>query len=147
MANWPIAPGEEATGLAIDTKNHRLCIAASNKLMLMMDSTNGKIVAQVPAGAGVDSTWFDPANGYAFSSPSDGTVTIAHMDSPTKLTVVQTLKSAPGSRTMALDEATHRLYVASAKFGPPPADAPPGRGRATNIPNSMTILVYRLNGK
>ena len=147
VANWPIAPGEEASGLAIDPKNHRLFIGASNKLMLMMDSTNGKIVAQVPIGVGVDSTWFDPSTGNAFSSCSDGTVTIAHEDSPTKLTVVQTLKTAPGSRTMALDSATHRIYVASAKFGPPPSDAPPGRGRATIIPNSMTVLVYGLNGK
>ena len=68
VANWPIAPGEEAIGLAIDLKNHRLFIGASNKLMLMMDSTNGKIVGQVPIGAGVDSTWFDPQTGYAFSS-------------------------------------------------------------------------------
>ena len=147
VANWPIAPGEEATGLAIDTKNHRLFIGTSNKLLLMMDSTNGKIVAQVPAGAGVDATWFDPTTGYAFASAGDGTVTIAHEDSPTKLTVVQTLKTAQGARTMALDSATHRIYLATAKFGPPPADAPAGRGRATIIPNSMTILVYGLDGK
>ena len=60
VANWPIAPGEEATGLAIDLENHRLFIGASNKLMLMMDSTNGKMLAQVPIGAGADATWFDP---------------------------------------------------------------------------------------
>lgn len=144
VANWPIAPGEEATGLAIDLKNHRLFIGASNKLMLMMDSTNGKIVAQVPVGPGVDSTWFDPSNGYAFSSAGgDGTVTIAHEDSPTRLTVVQTLQTAPGARTMALDPATHRIYVARASYGPPAE----GRGRGAIVPGSMTVLVYGLNGK
>jgi len=147
VANWPIAPGEEASGLAIDTKTHRLFIGASNKLMLMMDSTNGKIVAQVPIGSGVDSTWFDPGTGYAFSSCGDGTTTIAHEDSPTKLTVVQTLKTGPGARTMALDPATHRLYLPTAQYGPPPANAAPGRGRATMVPNTMKILVYGLNGK
>ena len=147
VANWPIAPGEEASGLAIDTKNHRLFIGASNKLMLMMDSTNGSIVGQVPQCAGVDSTWFDPATSLAFSSCGDGTVTIAHEDSPTKLTVVQTLKTAQGARTMALDRATHRIYLAAAEYGPPPADAPPGRGRPTIIPNSMRLLVYGLDGK
>jgi YVTN family beta-propeller protein len=147
VANWPIAPGEEASGLAIDTKTHRLLIGASNKLMLMMDSTSGKIVSQVPIGPGVDSTWFDPGTGYAFSSCGDGTTTIAHEDSPTKLIVVQTLKTAPGARTMAVDPATHRLYFPTAQFGPPPADAPPGRGRATIVPNTMKILVYGLNGR
>ena len=147
VENWPIAPGEGASGLAIDTKNHRLFIGAGNKLMLMMDSTNGKVVAQVPIDAGVDSTWFDPGTGYAFSSCGSGTVTIAHEDSPAKLTVVQTLTTEQGGRTMALDPATHRIYVASAKFGPPPADAPPGRGRPTIIPNSMHINVYAMSGK
>ena len=147
VANWPIAPGEEASGLAIDTKNHRLFIGASNKLMLMMDSTNGKIVAQVPIGPNVDATWFDPGTGYAFSSSGDSTTTIAHEDSPTKLTVVQVLKTAQGARTMAVDPATHRLYFPTAKYGPPPADAPPGRGRPSILPNTMKILVYGLNGK
>jgi len=77
--------------------------------MLMMDSTNGKIVGEVPIGGGVDATWFDPGTGYAFSSCSTGTVTIAHEDAPDKLTVVQTLQTATGARTMALDPATHRI--------------------------------------
>jgi len=128
-------------------KNHRLFIGASNKLMLMMDSTTGKIVAQVPVGAGVDSTWFDPQTGYAFSSSSDSTTTIAHEDSPNQLTVVQTLKTAPGARTMALDSVTHRIYLPTAEFNPPPAGAAAGRGRATMVPNTMKILVFGLNGK
>jgi len=144
VANWPIAPGEEATGLAIDTRNHRLFIGASNNLMLMMDSTNGKIVAQVRVGAGVDSTWFDPATGNAFSSAGEGFVTIAHEDSPNQLSVVQTLTTAVGARTMALDTATLRISLAAAQYGPPPAG---GRGRGPLIPNSMTLLVYGPNGE
>jgi YVTN family beta-propeller protein len=147
VANWPIAPGEEPSGLAIDTRNHRLFIGAGNKLVLMMDATTGRILAQAPVGAGVDATWFDPGTGYVFASAGDGTVTILHEDSPTTLTVVQTLATAQGARTMALDPATHRIYVATAKYGPPPPDAPAGRGRPTMIPNSMTVLVFGLHGK
>jgi hypothetical protein len=66
-------------------------------------------------------------------------VTIAHEDSPTKLTVVQTLKTSQGARTMALDAATHRIYLAAAEYGPPSADAPAGREAPTIIPNSMKI--------
>ena len=147
VANWAIAPGEEATGLAIDLKNHRLFIGASNKLMLMMDSTNGKILAQVPIGAGADATWFDPETMYAFTSSGDGTTTIAHEDSPSKLTTIQTLKTAQGARTMTGDPATHRIYMSTAQFQPPAAGAAPGRGRPTMVPNSMKILVFGLNGK
>ena len=146
VATWPIAPGESAAGLAIDTKNHRLFIGAHNNKMLMMDSTNGKIVAEVPIAAGVDATWFDPGTGYAFSSCSTGTVTIAHMDSPDKLTVVQTLETARGARTMALDAATHRIYLAAAKYQDPPAGSP-ATARPTIIPGSMHLLIYGIDGK
>jgi DNA-binding beta-propeller fold protein YncE len=145
VARWPIAPGESAAGLAIDAKNHRLFIGAHNNKMLMMDSTNGKILADVPIGPGVDSTQFDPGTGYAFSScgGGDGSVTIAHEDSPTTLTVVQTLKTERGARTMGLDPTTHRIYVAAAKYTDPAA----GGGRAQMVPGSMHLLVYGIGGK
>ena len=146
VATWPIAPGESAAGLAIDTKSHRLFIGAHNNKMLMMDSTNGKIVAEVPLGAGVDATWFDPGTGYAFSSCSTGTVTIAHMDSPEKLTVVQTLETARGARTMALDAATHRIDLAAAKYQDPAAGSP-ATARPTIVPGSMHLLIYGIDGK
>jgi len=146
VAKWPIAPGESAAGLAIDTKNKRLFIGAHNSKMLMMDSTNGKILAEVPIGAGVDATWFDPGTGYAFSSCSTGTVTIAHEDAPDKLTVVQTLPTATGARTMALDPATHRIYLAAAKYTPPPAGSAPN-ARPVMVPGSMHLKIYGINGK
>ena len=146
VATWPIAPGESAAGLAFDPTSKRLFIGAHNSKMLMMDSTNGKIVAEVPIGAGVDSTWFDPGTGYAFSSCSTGTVTVAHMDAPDKLTVVQTLETARGARTMALDPATHRIYVAAAKYQDPPAGSP-ATARPTIIPGSMHLLIYGIDGK
>jgi DNA-binding beta-propeller fold protein YncE len=143
VKRWPIAPGESAAGLAIDMRTHRLFIGAHNKLMLMMDSTDGTIVSQVPIGAGIDSTWFDPGTGYAFSSCGDGTTTIAHLDSPTSLRVVQTVQTSVGARTMALDSVTHRIYLAAAKFEPPAADAPPNT-RPRFVPGSMHILVFGL---
>jgi DNA-binding beta-propeller fold protein YncE len=80
--------------------------------MEMIDSTNGKVVATVPIGAGVDGNAFDPATQLAFSSNGEGTVTIAHEDSLDKLAVVQTLKTQPGARTIALDTKTHNIYLA-----------------------------------
>ena len=79
---WPIAPGEEASGMAFDAEHHRLFIGCHNKLMEMIDSTNGKVITSVPIGDGVDGNAFDPATQLAFSSNGEGTVTIAHEDSP-----------------------------------------------------------------
>src|SRR6266852_7503693 len=91
---WPIAPGEAATGMAFDAATHRLFVGCDNKLMLMIDSTNGKVLYSVPVGEGVDSTWFDPQTKLAFTSNGEsGTVTVAREESPTMLRVVQTLKT------------------------------------------------------
>jgi DNA-binding beta-propeller fold protein YncE len=135
---WPIAPGEEASGMAIDVKNHRLFLGCHNQLMVMMDNTSGKVVATVPIGGGVDANTFDPGTQLAFASCGDGTTTIAKEESPDKLTVVQTLQTERGSRTMALDPTTHKIYLAAAKFEPPAE----GQRRPRMIPGTFKIMVY-----
>jgi hypothetical protein len=107
-------------------------------MMVMLDSTNGKVVAHVPIGAGVDANCFDPGTQLAFASCGDGTVTIAHEDGPDKLTVVQTLTTEKGAKTMTLDPTTHRIYLGAAKFEP----ATPGQRRPAVIPGSFRVLVY-----
>jgi hypothetical protein len=143
LSTWPVAPGEEPSGMALDGRHHRLFLGCGNKMMVMMDSTNGKVVANVPIGQGVDATKFDAATQLAFCSCGDGTVTIAHEDSPDKLTVVQTLKTEPRAKTMALDPKTHKIYLASAKFGAAP-DAPSGgkKGRPSVVLGTFKVLVY-----
>ena len=143
VSTWPIAPGEEPSGMAFDGQHHRLFLGCHNKMMVMMDSANGKVVATVPIGQGVDATKFDSGTQLAFCSCGDGTVTIAHEDSPNKLTVVQTLKTEPRARTMALDPKTHRIYLASAKFGAAPEQPSGGKkGRPSVIPGTFKVLVY-----
>jgi YVTN family beta-propeller protein len=138
VANWSVAPGDGPTGMAIDTAMHRLFVGAG-KFMVMMDTTNGKVVASVPICTGTDATWFDAGTKLAFSSCRDGHVTVARVDGPDKMTVVQTIDTATGSKTMALDAATHKIYVAAAK--PMPPDAGGGRGRG-NDPNSFHVFIY-----
>jgi YVTN family beta-propeller protein len=139
---WPIAPGESASGMAIDLANHRLFIGCDNKLMLMVDNTNGKVAYSAPIGAGVDSNWFDPGTKLAFSSNGEaGTVTVAHEDSPTVLKVVQTLKTKRGARTMALDPVTHTIYLAITDYEPQPAGS---TGRTKPIAGTFRVLVYEM---
>src|SRR5713226_9830511 len=89
-ATWPIAPGETASGMAIDVERHRLFIGCDNKLMLMIDNTTGKVIYSVPIGDGVDSNWYDPGTHLACSSNGEaGTVTIAREESPAVLKVIQ----------------------------------------------------------
>jgi len=141
-ATWPIAPGESASGMAIDLDNHRLFIGCDNKLMLMIDATNGGVVYSVPIGEGVDSNWFDPATKLAFSSNGGaGTVTIAHEDSPSVLKVVQTLKTVRGARTMALDPSTHTIYLAATDYEPQAAGS---KERPKAVAGTFRVLVYQM---
>jgi DNA-binding beta-propeller fold protein YncE len=143
VARWPLAPGEEPSGMAFDVVHHRLFIGCNNKLMMVVDSNTGKVIGSIPIGAGVDACAFDDKTQLAFSSNGEGNVTIVKEETPDKFSVIQTLKTEPRARTMALDEATHRIYLPSAQFEPDvmsSSGASPARPKM--IPNTMKILVY-----
>ena len=141
-ATWPAAPCEAASGLAFDLTNHRLFLGCDNKLLVMMDSTNGKVVYSVPVGEGVDSTWFDPQTKLAFTSNGGaGTVSVAHEDSPSVLKIVQTIKTVRGARTMALDPATHTIYLAATDYEP---QAPGSKDRPKAVAGTFRVLTYQM---
>jgi len=143
VARWPLAPGEEPSGMALDAAHHRLFAGCHNKLMPMLDTQTGKVVATVPISAGVDACVFEDATQFAFASCGDGTTTIAKEETPQKLTVVQTLKTERGARTMALDPETHRIYLPTAQFQPAPSPAPGvSPARPTIVPNTLKLLIY-----
>lgn len=146
IAEWPIAPTKGPTGMAIDTASHRIFVGGDG-FTVMIDAQSGKVVASAPICDGTDATWFDPGTKYVFSSCGDGHITVMHEDSPAALSVVQTIETERGARTMAVDTATHRLYAVAAKYGPPDPNAAPGRGRGTPVPDSFHVIVLGLGGK
>lgn len=139
VKQWPVSPGEGPAGMAIDSAHHRLFVGCRNQRMLMLDAVDGRVIASVPIEAGVDANAFDAGTLLAFSANGAGTVTIAHEDTPESLRVVQTLRTQPGARTMALDPMTHNIYLAT-------ADRVPADGasavRPAIVPGSFRILVY-----
>ena len=143
LNTWPINPCDEPSGLAIDLVHKRLFAGCHNQMMAVVNYTSGKVVATVPIGKGVDANRFDPESGLAFASCGDGTITVAHQDSPDAYTVVQTIAAERGSRTMALDTRNHNVYTVTAKFGPPPP-ATPERPHPypTVISNTFTLLIF-----
>jgi DNA-binding beta-propeller fold protein YncE len=137
VRRWSTAPCKQPVPMAIDQPHHRLFSGCRSGVMAVSDYQAGKVVATVPIGTGVDGSGFDPAFGNAFASNADGTLTVIHQDSPDQYHVAQTVETPPGSRNMGLDPATHRIYVASGKFGPPPAAGK----RGPVLPGSFTLLV------
>src|SRR6202011_5192942 len=143
IARWPVAPGTEPSGIAVDATHHRLFATCHNKMMAMLDTETGKVIATVPIGAGVDGCAFDEATWLGFASCGEGTPTNAKEETPAKLTVLQTLKTERGARTMAIDPKTHRIYLPSAQFQPPPSPSPGmSPGRPTVVPNTLKLLIY-----
>ncbi len=141
---WSIAPGDSPSGQAIDRVHHRLFSVCGNGMMVVLDYDTGKVVATPAIGNGPDAAAYDPGLGLAFSSNGrDGTLTVIRETTPNTFTVVATVPTQMGSRTMALDPKTHRIYLASARFLPQPAGETPGpRHRPNMEPGSFAILVY-----
>jgi DNA-binding beta-propeller fold protein YncE len=142
VRRWPLAPCESPTGLAIDLTHHRLFSGCRNGVMAVSDAQAGRLVTTLPIGRGVDACRFDAGTALAFASNGDGTLSVIHEDAPDKFTVVATVPTKSGARTMELDQRTHRIYTVSAEFGPTPAPTPERpRPRPPILPNSFALLV------
>jgi hypothetical protein len=115
VARWPVAPGGAPVGMAIDTKTHRLFIGCRKpQKLIVMSADNGKVLSDLPIGAGVDATKFEA--GQAFASCRDGSLAVARETSPGKFEIVQTVKTPQGARTMGTDPTTHTIYLPTAEF-------------------------------
>lgn len=142
VANYQLPGCDEPTGLAIDQFHKRLFTVCHSKVMLVLDAGDGRVVATLPIGEGVDAAAYDPHTRLAFASNGDGTLTVVREDGPEAFRVVQSLATQRGARTMALDEKTHRVFLATAEFGPPPPATPEQpRPRPPVVPNSFTLIV------
>lgn len=109
----------------------------------VLDAGNGRVVATLPIGAGPDDSAFDPETRRAFISNSDGTVSVIQQETPDQYSVVETVKTAPGARNMALDTKTKRIYPPSFDRGTPPAPtAQSPNPRGAPIPGSFRVLVF-----
>jgi YVTN family beta-propeller protein len=139
---WPLAPCETPTGLGIDREHRRLFVGCRSKVMAVVDGDSGRVITTLPIDGGVDGIAFDPATALAFSSNGEGTLTIVHEDAPDTFTLVGSVPTKPGAKTLALDAATHRIYLSTARFGPPPSPtAENPKGRPSVLPGTFEILV------
>ena len=121
-AVWQLSPCDSPSGLAIDTQSRRLFSVCDNKLMVVTDADTGRQVATVPIGKGPDAARFDPATKLVYSSNHDGTLTVVHEDDADHYRVVANVATQVGARTMALDRATHDVWLVAA--APAPRGAP-----------------------
>ena len=128
MASWPLAPCEGPTGIAYDKSSDRI-FAGCGKTSVVVNGTTGKIVATIANGDGVDALGWDPSQKLIYiPAGRDSSVTVVHQDSPDKYTVVATVPTMRGAKTIAVDPVKHVAYLFQPEYGPAPANAPPGPG-------------------
>lgn len=134
-ARWPVAPGGAPVGMSMDTKKRLLFIGCRKpQKLIVMSANDGKILADLPIGAGVDATKID--GGLAFASCADGSLAVASETSPGKFEIVQTVKTPQGARTMGVDSTTHMIYLPTSEF----EEATPGT-RPRSKPGTFMIVV------
>jgi DNA-binding beta-propeller fold protein YncE len=137
LAHWPVAPGGSPVGLSIDTEKRRLFIGCrSPQKLIVMSTDDGKVIADLPIGAGVDATRFDGQQAYA--SCRDGKLVVAGEGASGKFEVQQTVTTPIGARTMDIDPEAHRVYLATAEFEEP---KPGATGRPVAKPGTFMIVV------
>ena len=141
-ASWPLAPCEGPTGIAYDTATNRI-FSGCSKTSVVLDATSGKVVATIPNGTRVDALGWDSSKKLIYiPNGGEGNVTVVHQDSADKYTVVKTVDTFPGAKTIAVDPNTHNVYLFQPERGPapppaagaPPPAAAPGRGRGPQGP-------------
>jgi DNA-binding beta-propeller fold protein YncE len=114
---WPTAPCAKPSSMAMDRANRRLFVGCRSKVMAVMNADTGQVITTLPIGDHVDATAFDPESKLIFNSNGEGTITIIHQDGPDKYSAVETVKTAPRAKTMALDPKTHQLFLSTAESG------------------------------
>jgi len=141
-STWPLPGCNSPSGLAIDRAHRRLFSVCDGKVMAVTDAVSGKQTALVTIGEHPDAAGYDQKRGLVFSSNGEGTLSVVRQDSPDRYTVVQTLPTQRGARTMALDETTGKVYLVTADFGAAPAaTAEQPHPRPALIPDSFVLLV------
>jgi YVTN family beta-propeller protein len=143
-SHWPVAPAGQPTALAMDREHRRLFVAGRNpQKLVILDADSGKVIQSFPISAGADANVFEPETGLIFASTREGMVHIFHEDTPDKYSEVETVKTAYGAKTMALDSKTHNLYLTTADFGAPPAPtAERPHPNPAPIPGTFHLLIY-----
>lgn len=137
LAHWPVAPGGAPVGMSMDTKTRRLFIGCRNpQKLIVMSADDGKVLADLPIGAGVDATKFDGSQ--AFTSCRDGKLEVAGESASGKFEIVQTVTTPVGARTMDIDPGMHKVYLATAEFE---EQKPGATGRPQAKPGTFMIVV------
>jgi DNA-binding beta-propeller fold protein YncE len=114
-SRWPLFPAQTPTGISMDRKNRVLFVGGRNQIFVACCADDGKILANIPIGQGVDGTAFDSATGLIYVSNKDGSLDLMREEGPSSFTNVGKLQTSPGAKTLALDPESHHVFLPAAR--------------------------------
>lgn len=135
-ARWPLMKGKSPTGLAIDTKTKRLFAGCDNKLLVVMDATNGNIVTTLPIGDECDGVAFDAQRKCIYAANGEGTLTIIREAAANKYQLLENLSTKEGARTLTVDTKSHLVYLPTAEL-----TQSKDKHRPDMVPGTFMVLV------
>lgn len=142
-ASWPTAPCKGPTGIAYDRPSNRI-FSGCGETSVVLDAATGKVVAEITNGDGVDALGYDPSQKLIYiPSGTAGNVSVVHQDSPDKYTVVGTVPTMRGAKTIAVDPVKHMVYLFQPEYAPTPAGAPAGRGAPRTIVAAWFFVIHQ----
>jgi len=136
IAHYPMAGCTSPTGIAMAIPEKLLLVACSGAVAVLKADT-GALVKTIKIGNGADGIAYDPTRHLAFAPAGrDGNLAVLQVKGQ-DVTLIDTVPTMVGARTITIDPASGRLYLCASRLGPPPA----GGGRATTLPGSYEVLV------
>jgi YVTN family beta-propeller protein len=115
--HWPLDKCQGPSGVAIDATNRRLFIVCStNSSLVIFDIDKQRVIQNFPIGGRPDSVVFDVGLHRIYTTGGAGVLVVFQQDSPDTYHMIDSVKLHFGAHTLAVDSATHFVYVGYASL-------------------------------
>ncbi len=107
-----LAPCVEPREVAMNQYAQRVFVTCSNGFLLVVDPDRNLVVARIRVGVSAGDVVFDDDLQLIFTSDEEGRVAMVRQQFPDKYPLVGSVATGLGPSTIALDQRTHRIFVA-----------------------------------
>ena len=113
--------------IAMDSATRRLFVGCADRRLVVLDATDGHLIATVPTSDLTDAATFDPRTRTVALANGGGSVSLIEEKSADNYVLAGNIATPRGARTMGLDAKGGRLFTATADIAsidPPTAARP-----------------------
>jgi DNA-binding beta-propeller fold protein YncE len=117
VGQWPLAPCEGPSGMAIDAEQRRLfAVCSGNAKLVVFDLERYRVITSLAIGGGPDSVAFDRGVHRIYAAGKTGKLTVIQQDGPDNYRVLDEIRTHYGAHTLTVDPVSHKVFVAYASL-------------------------------